>query len=140
MILGLTVRIMPIQTLLNLLFEINLLAKTVNQQHSCEVSQVTSLEENLNISGSFGHGTQTVHFGRFLSQIGLESYYPRLSSVNTNLKYIQNFKWGVHLKIFLHRARPYIRNQRQLWPDDKFYLEHHHKQIHRRHSSELSLV
>ena len=61
-------------------------AKTVNQSHPTEVRQVGSLEEKSDISGSFGHGTQTVHLGRFLSQILFEAYYTRLSSENKNLK------------------------------------------------------
>ena len=83
MILRLIVRIMPIQTLLNLLFEIDLLAKTVNQQHSSEVSQVTSLEENLDISGSFGHGMQTSHLVYFLSQKYFAAYYTLASSIKS---------------------------------------------------------
>jgi hypothetical protein len=62
----------------------------MNQGHSTEVSQVGSLEEKSNISGSFGHGTQTVHFGRFLSQLFFEAYYTPFPSLKTNLKFQTN--------------------------------------------------
>jgi len=60
--------------------------KTMNQGHPAEVSQVGSLEEKSNVSGSFGHGMQTVHFGRFLPQALFETYYTPFPSKNTNLK------------------------------------------------------
>jgi len=60
------------------------LAKTMNQGHPAEVSQVGSLEEKSNVSGSFGHGTQTSHLVRFLSQEFYRAYYTLFSSENTN--------------------------------------------------------
>ncbi len=86
MVLGLIVGVMPGQTLLNLLLEIDLFAKTMNQTHPTEVRQVGPLEEKSDVSGSFGHEMQTVHFGRFLSQGSFEAYYTRLSSENINSK------------------------------------------------------
>jgi len=86
MISGLIVRIMSFQTLLDSLLEADLFAKTMNQGHSAEVRQMGSLEEKSDISGSFGHGMQTVHFGRFLSQGLFETYYTPFSSENINLK------------------------------------------------------
>ena len=58
--------------------------KTMNQGHPAEVSQVGSLEEKSNVSGSFGHGTQTSHLVRFLSQEFYRAYYTLFSSENTN--------------------------------------------------------
>src|SRR3989338_6844949 len=86
MVLGLVVRIMPLQTSLDSSLEADLLAKTMNQEHSTVMSQVASSEENLDISTTFWHGTQTVHFGRFLSQKFYTPYYTSFSSENPNLK------------------------------------------------------
>ena len=86
MILGLIVRIMPFQTLLDSFLEIDLLAKTMNQKHPTEVSQMAFSEENLDISATSGHGTQPSHLVYFLSQGFDMAYYTLFSSENTNLK------------------------------------------------------
>jgi hypothetical protein len=65
MILGSILETMSLQTHLDVLLEIDLFAKTMNQQHSSKVRQMTFSEENTYIPGSFGHGMQTVHLGRF---------------------------------------------------------------------------
>ncbi len=89
MILGLIVRIMPLQTLLDSFLEFDLLAKTMYQKHPTEVSQMASSEENLDVSATFGHGTQPSHLVHFLSQEFYRAYYTLFSSENTNLK-LQN--------------------------------------------------
>jgi hypothetical protein len=86
MVLGLIVRIMPFQTLLDSFLEIDFLAKTMNQKHPSEVSQMASSEENLDISATFGHGTQPSHLVHFLSQEFYTAYYTLFPSKNTNLK------------------------------------------------------
>lgn len=86
MILGLVVRIMPLQTSLDSSLEGDLLAKTMNQEHSTVMSQVASSEENLDISATFWHGTQTSLLVHFLSQEFYRPYYTLFSSENQNLK------------------------------------------------------
>jgi len=83
--------ILPWETnqLLQKLFEPKLLAKTVNQEHSTVVRQMASPEENFDISSSFWHNTQTVHFGRFLCGKFYKPYYTLFPSKNTNLN-LQN--------------------------------------------------
>ncbi len=66
-------------------------AKTVNQEHSTVMRQVAAVEENFDISGSFGHNTQTVHFGRFLCEEFYKPCYTPFSSKNTNIKLQNNW-------------------------------------------------
>ncbi len=72
--------------LLQKLFELKLLAKTVNQKHPTVMRQMVASEENFDFSSTFWHNTQTVHLGRFLCKDFDRAYYTPFSSENTNLK------------------------------------------------------
>jgi hypothetical protein len=62
----------------------------VNQKHTTEVRQMTSLEENLNISQAFGHNTQTSLLVYFLCGIYFAAYYTFASSIKSILQKLKS--------------------------------------------------
>ena len=113
MILRWMAGIMPLQTLLDSFLEADPFAKTVNQGHSTEVSQMGPLEEKLNIAGSFGHGTQTSHLVYFLSQRYFVAYYTFVSSIKSNFQ-----KSKSSISRFFEDEHKYFANHL----DSKIYL------------------
>ena len=58
----------------------------MNQGHPAQMSQMGFLEEKLDFSESFGHGTQTSHLVYFLSQRRFAAYYTFVSSTKSSFQ------------------------------------------------------
>jgi hypothetical protein len=84
------VRLRKTNRLLQKFFEAKLLAKIVNQKHATKMRQMAALEENLDVSESFWHDTQTSHLVYFLYGIYFATYYTHLSSIKSNFQKSQS--------------------------------------------------